>query len=69
MYIIGKMTPVETIPRMREGEVKENGGWVNSSIVTGVQRSGLPQLPSHRSLQSTGIEKCLRCCITKSFTR
>jgi hypothetical protein len=26
MYVNGKMIPVETIPRMRGGKIKENGG-------------------------------------------
>jgi hypothetical protein len=28
MYENGKMTPVETIPGMGEGRIKENDGWM-----------------------------------------
>jgi hypothetical protein len=33
MYINGKMRPVETNSRNGGREIKENDGWVNSSIV------------------------------------
>jgi hypothetical protein len=33
MYVNGKMRPVETIPGMRGGEMKENDGGVNSTII------------------------------------
>jgi hypothetical protein len=33
MYINGKRIPIETIPRMGGGGVKENGGGVNSSMM------------------------------------
>jgi hypothetical protein len=33
MYINGKLRPVETIPRMGGGEIKENGGGMNSSMI------------------------------------
>jgi hypothetical protein len=33
MYVNGKMRPVETTPGMGEGEIKENGGGVNSSMI------------------------------------
>jgi hypothetical protein len=32
MYVNAKMIPVETIPRMRVGEIKESGAGVNSSM-------------------------------------
>jgi hypothetical protein len=32
MYVNGKMIPVETIPGMVEGEIKENVGGMNSSM-------------------------------------
>jgi hypothetical protein len=33
MYVNGKMIPVETIPGMGGGRIKENGGGVNSSMI------------------------------------
>jgi hypothetical protein len=33
MYVNEKMRPVETVPGMEGGEIKDNGGGVNSSII------------------------------------
>jgi hypothetical protein len=33
MYINRKIAPVETIPGMGSGRIKENGGGVNSSMI------------------------------------
>jgi hypothetical protein len=33
MYANAKMIPVETVPGIREGGIKENGGGVNSSMI------------------------------------
>jgi hypothetical protein len=33
MYVKGKMTPVETIPEMEGGGIKEGSGGVNSSMI------------------------------------
>jgi hypothetical protein len=33
MYENGKMRPVETLPEMGGGRIKENGGGVNSTII------------------------------------
>jgi hypothetical protein len=33
MYDNGKMRPVETIPGMEEGSIKENDGGVNSTMI------------------------------------
>jgi hypothetical protein len=33
MYINGKMRSVETMPGMEGGGIKENDGWVNSSMI------------------------------------
>jgi hypothetical protein len=33
MYVNGKMTPIETIPGMGRGVIKENDGGVNSSMI------------------------------------
>jgi hypothetical protein len=33
MHVNGKMRPVETIPVMREGRIKENDGRVNSTVM------------------------------------
>jgi hypothetical protein len=33
MYVNGKMIPVETTPGMGDGEIKENGEGVNSSMI------------------------------------
>jgi hypothetical protein len=33
MYENGKMRPVETVPGMGGGGIKENDGWVNSTVI------------------------------------
>jgi hypothetical protein len=53
----GTMRPVETVPEMREGRIKENDGGVNSSMVHGKSFCKCHSVPSTTILKKKNNRK------------